>query len=159
MKTGLAVVCCCLLLCYKSNAQLFSLGAKWEEKLMFELSINQPLFWKNDGKFDLLLGANFTTGNKKWPSGLQPQFTGIYRIVDNKYKEYFFSFQLTAGYLFDFNTAFKNQLRISPHVYFEYNALFYIKAGYDFYTPLNLGYPYISVGIGGLCMLKHFRIM
>lgn len=141
------------------QAQIASASVKWQEEWMFDASLNYPLFIENDGKFDLMIGANYTTPNSKFPSGLQPQLTGIYRLVDNPTKDYFLSVQLTSGYLIDFTSDFENQFRLSPHFYLEYIGIFNLKMGYDYLMPFNKGYPFVSIGIGGFYMFKDFKIM
>jgi hypothetical protein len=159
MKFSNSLLLIFVFMSWKAHGQILSLGVKWEEKLMGEASANLPVFWKNDSKFDLMLGVNYTTPNKEFPSGLQPQVTGMYRIVSGEYKDYFLSFNLTSGYLFDFSSEFDHQFRFSPHLYFEYLGFLNLKVGYDYVMPLEKGYPFISIGLGGLYMFKDFRIM
>jgi len=126
---------------------------------MLNITANYPIFIKQNKKFDLLLGTDYTTSNKNVPSGLAPQVTFNYFIVDNSLKDYMIYVGLTKGYLFDFNKDFENQFRITPHIYFEYMGLLNIKTGYDYLFPLKKGYPFISVGLGGLYMNKNLKIM
>jgi len=98
------------------------------------------------------------TVKTKAPSGLQPQFTAMYFLVDDKYKSYNISAGITSGYLFDFNKEFNNQFRVSPYVYME-TFPFNIKVGHEYVMPLNQGQFFVSIGIGGGYLFRHFSIM
>lgn len=140
------------------NAQLIGAGTKFDKQFMFQANVNIPIKFDSNYKYEIAFGVDYTTNNPEAPSGLQPQVTGIYYIVDEKAKSYLVYGGLTAGYLFDFNKEFDNQIRLTPHIYFEYYSLIYIKAGVDYATPVNKIYPFISVGIGGGHMFRHFSI-
>ncbi len=141
------------------KAQIIHAGAKFDRKLMFNATANYAVFYKDKKPFELMIGADFTTGNDKVPSGLAPQISFGYFIVGDEYKDYMIFGGLTGGYLFDFNKEFENQFRITPHIYFEYMALLNLKIGYDYLMPHHKGYPFISIGIGGLQMFRHFKVM
>ncbi len=87
-------------------------------------------------------------------SGLQPQVTGMYFLLDEANRNFLISANLTAGYLFDFNKQFAHQVRISPHVYFEIPLLM-VKVGYGYMIPLQKGYPFVSIGIGGFQLFRN----
>src|SRR5690554_7682104 len=82
----------------------------------------------------------------------------MYIVVEDDYKSYLISAGITSGYLFDFNKEFSNQFRLSPHLYAEF-GLFVVKAGYDYLLPLQQGTPFISIGLGGGYLFRHFKIM
>lgn len=140
------------------NAQFIGVGTKFDKQFMFQATANIPIKFDSNYKYDLAFGVDYTTSDDQVPSGLQPQMTGIVYLVDNKYKSYLIYGGLTAGYLFDFNKEFDNQIRLTPHIYYEYSSLFYIKAGADYATPIDKIYPFISIGIGGGHMLRHLSI-
>lgn len=140
------------------SAQLIGAGTKFDKQFMFQANVNYPIKFNASNKYDLAFGVDYTTRNSKAPSGLQPQMTGIVYLLDNKYKSHLIYGGLTAGYLFDFNKEFDNQIRLTPHIYYEYSSLFYIKAGADYATPINKVYPFVSIGIGGGHMLRHLSI-
>lgn len=140
------------------NAQIISVGYKYEEKSMFQSTVNLPFLMDKNKPYEYMAGIDYTTKNSFAPSGIAPQLTGGYYIIDDKHKSNILSLQLSAGYLFDLNKNFQNQVRLSPHVYFELNGIFNFKAGYDFFMPLEKGYPYVSIGVGGLLSLRHMNI-
>lgn len=140
------------------NAQIVGVGTKLDKQFMFQANVNVPIKFNANNKYDLAFGVDYTTPNSKAPSGLQPQMTGIVYLVDDKSKSNLVYGGLTTGYLFDFNKEFDNQIRITPHIYYEYMSLIYIKAGADYATPINKIYPFISIGIGGGHMFRHFSI-
>lgn len=140
------------------NAQLIGVGTKFDKQFMFQANVNVPIKFNANNKYDLAFGVDYTTSNSKAPSGLQPQMTGIIYLVDEKNKSFLVYGGLTAGYLFDFNKEFDNQIRLTPHIYYEYSSLIYIKVGADYATPINKVYPFLSIGIGGAHMFRHFSI-
>ena len=142
-----------------ANAQIFSAGAKFQEKTMFQATFNAPIFFDKNKPFDIFWGADYTTKNSKTPSGLAPQLGFAYYLVDEKSKNFMLSANFSAGYLFDFNKKFDNQFRFSPHIYFEFLSLINVRLGYDYLTPINQGYPFVSIGIGGGMMFRHFSVM
>jgi|SRR5690606_17267296 len=142
-----------------SEAQILSAGVKFDKKPMFQATFNAPILFDKNKPFDIFLGADYTTKNSEIPSGLAPQLGFAYYLVDDEYKDFILSANFTAGYLFDFNKKFDNQFRFSPHIYFEFLSLFNAKLGYEYLMPFNKGFPFISIGIGGGMMFRHFRIM
>lgn len=66
-----------------------------------------------------MIGANYTTSNSKFLSGLQSQLMGIYRLLDNPAKDYYLSVQLASGYCIDFTSDFESQFRLSLHLYLK----------------------------------------
>lgn len=140
------------------NAQLIGVGTKFDKEFMFQANLNVPIKFNSNNKYDLAFGVDYTTPNSEAPSGLQPQMTGIVYLVDDKLKSHLIYGGLTAGYLFDFNEEFDNQFRLTPHIYWEYTSLIYAKVGVDYATPINKVYPFISIGIGGGHMFRHFSI-
>jgi len=98
------------------KAQVFSLGAKYDKAAMFQASFNIPVMFDKYKPYDFAFGLDYNSPNTKAPSGLQPQFTAMYFVVDDKYKSYNISAGVTTGYLFDFNKEFNNQFSISPYV-------------------------------------------
>ncbi|KAA5534284.1 hypothetical protein [Paenimyroides baculatum] len=140
------------------KAQVFSLGAKYDKAAMFQASFNVPVLFDKYKPYDFAFGLDYTSPNAKAPSGLQPQFTAMYFLVDDKYKSYNISAGITSGYLFDFNKEFNNQFRVSPYVYTEVFP-FTIKVGHEYVMPLNQGQFFISIGIGGGYLFRHFSIM
>lgn len=148
-----------LLFCSQSiTAQVFSLGAKYDKAQMFQASINIPVMFDKYKPYDFAFGLDYTSPNTKAPSGLQPQFTAMYFLVDDKYKSYNISVGITSGYLFDFNKEFNNQFRVSPYIYMEVFP-FNVKVGHDYVMPLNQGQFFVSLGIGGGYLFRHFSIM
>lgn len=118
------------------KAQVFSLGAKYDKAAMFQASFNVPVLFDKHMPYDFAFGLDYTSPNAKAPSGLQPQFTAMYFLVDDKYKSYNISAGITSGYLFDFNKEFNNQFRVSPYVYTEVFP-FTAKVGHEYVMPLN----------------------
>ncbi|SUJ29023.1 Uncharacterised protein [Sphingobacterium spiritivorum] len=143
---------------HSAGAQIINIGYKYEEKSMFQTTINIPFVMDKNKPYEYMAGLDYSTKNALAPSGIAPQLTGGYYIIDDKRKSNILSLQLSAGYLFDLNKNFQNQVRLSPHVYFELNGIFNFKAGYDFLMPLEKGYPYVSIGLGGLLSLRHMSI-
>lgn len=141
-----------------SYAQLFSIGYKQHKSGMFHTTFNHPLIFDNNKPYELMLGADYTTKNKHMPSGLAPQASFMYYIDGDRRKDYLIGTGLHTGYLFDFNKQFKNQTRVTPFFYYEYIGLVNLKIGYDYMLPSNKGYPFISIGIGGLMMFKDFSL-
>lgn len=141
------------------SAQIFSLGMKQDKRPMFQAALNVPLVFEKDKKYDFTVGVDYTSKNPKQPSGLAPQIGLVRYIVDNRYKDFLVSANLQTGYLFDFNKGMDNQFRLSPHLYVEYQGVLHCRGGYDYAMPLQKGYPFISIGIGGLMMFRHFSIM
>lgn len=140
------------------NAQILGVGGKLDKEVMFQASFNVPIIMSKDVPYDLAFGVDFTTKNNHMPSGLQLQSTGMYFFHENSSQSRLVSVGLTAGYLFDFNTSFENQFRLSPHFYAEFGFL-YFRLGYDYYMPLDKGAPFISMGIGGGYLFRHFKLM
>ena len=143
----------------KASAQIFSLGIKQDKRPMFQAALNVPVVFDRDKNYDFTVGVDYSSKNPKQPSGLAPQVGFVRYIVDNRYKDFLVSANVHTGYLFDFNKGMDNQFRVSPHLYVEYQALFNCRIGYDYMMPLQKGYPFISIGIGGLMMFRHFSIM
>ncbi|MEG1376054.1 MAG: hypothetical protein RSC81_03165 [Myroides sp.] len=148
-----------LFFCNQSvKAQIINVGAKYDKAPMFQASINIPVLFDKYKPYDFAFGLDYTSPNANAPSGLQPQFTAMYFLVDDKYKSYNISAGVTSGYLFDFNKEFNNQFRVSPYVYMEAFP-FNIKVGHEYVMPLNQGQFFISIGIGGGYLFRHFSIM
>lgn len=150
---------CVLLFGGLLQAQIISAGFKYEKKGMFQATVNYPFLFDKEKPFDFYAGFDYTTKNEEVPSGLAPQLGFAYYMVDDKAKDFLVSANLNAGYLFDFNPEFENQFRITPHIYFEFISLLNLKVGYDYLMPLNQGFPFISIGIGGGFMFRHFSVM
>lgn len=147
------------LFCNQSvKAQIINVGAKYDKVAMFQASFNVPVLFDKHKPYDFAFGLDYTSPNAKAPSGLQPQFTAMYFLVDDKYKSYNISAGVTSGYLFDFNKEFNNQFRVSPYIYTEVFP-FNIKVGHEYVMPLNQGQFFISIGIGGGYLFRHFSIM
>lgn len=140
------------------HAQVFSLGGKYDKKAMFQAALNVPVLFDKDKPYDVAFGLDYTTPNKNMPSGLQFQVTGMYFLDEGSSKSHLISAGITGGYLLDFNKEFSNQFRFSPHLYAEFGLLT-VKAGYDYLLPLQQGTPFISVGLGGGYLFRHFKIM
>lgn len=140
------------------KAQVFGLGAKYDKAAMFQASFNIPVLFDKYKPYDFAFGLDYTSPNAKAPSGLQPQFTAMYFLVDDKYKSYNISAGIASGYLFDFNKEFSNQFRVSAYVYMEAFP-FTIKVGHEYVMPLNQGQFFVSIGIGGGYLFRHFSIM
>lgn len=105
----------------KSNAQIIHVGGKMDKNLMFNATLQAPFFFHKKMPYELMFGVDYTTKNNDAPSGLAPQVTFGYFLVDSPNKSYLVFAGLTSGYLFDFNKQFDNQLRLSPHLYTEEN--------------------------------------
>lgn len=140
------------------HAQIFSVGGKYDEKPMLQASINAPVLFNKNKPYDVAFGLDYTTPNKKMPSGLQFQVTGMYFLSEGSSKSHLISAGLTSGYLLDFNKEFNNQFRVSPHLYAEFGLLV-IKAGYEYLLPLHQGTLFISIGVGAGYLFRHFKIM
>jgi len=140
------------------KAQIISLGSKFDKSFMFQSSINIPILFDNNKPYDFAFGLDYTTSNTKSPSGLQPQITAMYFLIDDKYKSYNLSVGVTSGYLFDFSKEFNNQFRVSPYVYIEAFP-FNIKLGHNYAMAINQGQFFISIGIGGGYLFRHFSVM
>lgn len=161
MNKNLKIVTFAVLFCLFGSAlhaQIIGLGSKFDKKAMFQATFNAPLIFDKDKPYDVALGIDYTTGNKSVPSGLQVQVTGMIFLDEGRNKSHLLSAGVTTGYLFDFNTNFDNQFRVSPHLYLELFPV-YIKAGYDYSMPLQKGTPFVSIGIVGGYMFRHFSIM
>lgn len=143
----------------RASAQILSLGMKQDRRSMFQAALNVPLVFDKDKNYDVTVGVDYTSKNPKQPSGLAPQLGFVRYIVDSKYKNFLVSANVHTGYLFDFNKEMDNQFRVSPHLYVEYQGIFHCRVGYDYAMPLQKGYPFVSIGIGGLMMFRHFSIM
>ncbi|GEM_PF-856356 len=142
-----------------AKSQIVSLGYKQQEKGMFQFSFNYPFVLNRYKPYEVMLGIDYTINNRKAPSGLGPQATFHYYLLDNANSNYLLGVGVSAGYLFDFNKGYANQLRFSPHLYFEYGLLCNLRAGYDLLPTKQRGYPYISIGIGGLHLMRRLRMM
>lgn len=140
------------------QAQILSAGFKYDKKGMFQASLNFPFLLDKEKPYDFYAGVDYTTKNEEMPSGLAPQLGFAYYLVDDKTKDFLISANLNAGYLFDFNEEFDNQFRLTPHIYFELISLLNLKIGYEYWMPLNQGFPFISIGIGGGFMFRHFSV-
>lgn len=126
---------------------------------MFQATLNRPFIYdKGRILHEFMLGVDYTTKNKFAPSGIMLQATYGYRFVDNVKKEYFFMLGTSVGYNFQLSSGFENQIKIGPFAYLELLAFLNIKAGYEYSTQIQKGYPFISIGFGGLHMLRHFKI-
>ncbi|TDS11666.1 hypothetical protein B0I21_1077 [Sphingobacterium paludis] len=143
----------------KSQAQIVSLGYKQQQKPMVQVSLNYPFILSAYSPFEFMVGVDYTTKNKAVPSGFVPQTTLHYYLVDSKRYNYLLAVGAGAGYMFDFNSNHENQIRISPHLYLEYSAILNLRVGYDVMFPNNRGYPFISIGIGGLHGFRHMKWM
>lgn len=149
-----------LFLGFVAQAQVFSLGTKIQKKAMFQAAVNYPFVYsKYKMPHEFMLGIDYTTKNKYSPSGIMPQATYGFRMVDKDRKDYFLMIGTLVGYNFQLSSDFKNQIRVSPFVYLEFVGLLNVKAGYDYSTQIKKGYPFISLGFGGLHMLRNFSIM
>ena len=140
-----------------AQAQL-SNGYKYGEQGMYHVMLNIPFsnaspFYSSP--FYFYSGLDFTTKNRKVPSGLAPQVGLAYKIVENEDSATLVSANLNAGYLFDFNKKFDNQFRVSPHLYCELVGNIQIRAGYEYMMPFRKGYPFFSIGIGPGIMFPH----
>lgn len=140
-------------------SQVFSVGAKQDKRTMFQAALNFPVVFDNNKNYDFTIGVDYTSKNHTQPSGLSPQLGFVRYIVDSKYKDFLVSANVQTGYLFDFNRGMGKQFRVSPHLYIEYQSFLNCKIGYDYAMPLQKGYPFVSIGIGGLMMFRHFSIM
>lgn len=140
------------------SAQVFGLGAKFDKEVMFSANFNLPLLFDKYLPYDIAGGVEYTTPNDKLPSGLQLQVSSMYFIDEGSAKAHLITAGVTAGYLFDFNKTFANQFRVTPYVYAEIGIL-YIKTGYDYYMPLQKGNAFISIGLGGGYLFRHFKLM
>ncbi len=142
-----------------AKSQIINLGYKQQEKGMLQFSFNYPFVLDRYKPYEVMLGIDYTTNNRKAPSGVSPQATFHYYLWDKASSNYLLGVGASAGYLFDFNKAYSNQLRFSPHLYFEYGLLCNVRAGYDLLPAQQRGYPYISIGIGGLHLMRRLRMM
>lgn len=143
-----------------ADAELFSLGTKYQEKLMFHATVNYPFVYsKYKMPHEFMLGVDYTTKNMYAPSGVMPQATYAVRVVDKDRVDYFLMAGTSVGYNFQLSSNYKNQVKVSPFVYLEYGAVLNLKVGYDYSTQLGKGYPFVSIGIGGLHMFRNFTIM
>lgn len=66
---------------------------------------------------------------------------------------------VSTGYTVSFNSSFENQIRASAFVHADYFSFLNIKFANDYATQINKGYPYVSIGLGGFHMFRHFKIM
>lgn len=165
MRLILVVVALSILPTLEVAAQVVSIGMKQNKSTMFQASVNLPLLANassSNESHDYFVGLDYTTKNKHMPSGLQPQFTYAYYLIDDDKKAHILSTNLGAGYLIDFRSKseFQNQFTINPHIYYEYFALLNVRVGYEHMFPFQKGYPYVSVGLGGFVNLfRNFKIM
>lgn len=139
-------------------AQIVNIGYKYQEKGMFQTSFNYPFLY-DGSSHEWMLGIDYTSKNDKAPSGITPQITYGYYLKDNPNSDYFIMTGITAGYQFSLHKSYENQFKITPYVYGELIGIVNIKIGYDYMLPLQKGYPFVSVGIGGLHMFRHLRFM
>lgn len=140
------------------HAQFMAVGAKFDKELMFQATVNAPVLFDDDLPYDVSFGVDYTSKNELMPSGLQFQSTAMYFLDEGSSKSHLVYAGLTAGYLLDFNSRFTNQFRFTPHLYAELGFLM-IKVGYDYLLPLQKGSPFISVGLGGGYLFRHFKLM
>lgn len=146
-----------LFLTVKLNGQIFSVGTKIQKKALFQVTLNHPFVYnKYDTPHEFMLGVDYTTKNKHAPSGILPQATYGYRLVDDRRKPYFVMMGTSVGYNFQLSRGFENQFKISPFLYLEYSGFLNLKVGYDYSTQIQKGYPFVSIGLGGLQMFRHF---
>ncbi|MBA5793299.1 hypothetical protein H1R17_03105 [Flavobacterium sp. xlx-214] len=141
------------------TAQIVSVGGKFQKDWMFQTTINYPFVFDEDSRHEVMLGLDYTSKNNQAPSGLTPQITYGYYVVDSAYKDFMVMAGVSTGYTVNLNSAFKSQIRVSPFVYAEYFSFLNVKVGYDYGTQINKGYPYVSIGLGGFHMFRHFKIM
>lgn len=141
------------------KAQVVHLGYKYQEKGMFQASFNYPFLYDEATHHEWMLGIDYTSKNDKAPSGIAPQFTYGYYIKDNPKSDYLIMTGITAGYQFSLHNRHENQFKITPYVYGELIGILNIKVGYEYMFPMQKGYPFVAVGIGGLHMLRHMRFM
>ena len=142
-----------------ATAQIINVGGKFQKDVMFQATLNYPFVFDESSHHEVMLGVDYTSNNKQFLSGLTPQITYGYYVVDNAYKDFMVMAGVSSGYTVNFNSSFKNQIRVSPFVYAEYFGFLNIKVGYDYATQINKGYPYVSIGLGGFHMFRHFKIM
>ncbi|WP_437921407.1 hypothetical protein [Sphingobacterium sp. LRF_L2] len=141
-----------------SPAQVLQLGTKLDKKLMFNATLNYPFFFSKYKAYELMVGLDYSSKNNQMPSGIAPQVTYGYFLVERPARDYLLFTGLTAGYVLDLNKEFDNQFRVSPHLYAEIKFVA-IKVGFDYMLPLKRGYPFISLGFGGGHLLRHFKVM
>lgn len=159
LKTSLLLALFLGITIIPSYAQLINLGYKYQEKGMFNATINYPMIYDRHTHHELMLGIDYTTKNTKAPSGISPQLSYGYFLVDNSRTNYLLMAGLSTGYQVTLHNPYKNQFRVSPYIYTELVAVFNLKVGYDYMMPLQKGYPFISIGIGGLHMFRHLNFM
>lgn len=142
-----------------TNAQIINLGYKYQEKGMFNATLNYPMIYDRYTHHEFMLGVDYTSKNRKAPSGISPQLTYAYFVVDNSRTNYMLMTGVSTGYQVSMHNPFKNQFKLSPYIYAEFIAVLNLKIGYDYFLPLQKGYPYVSLGLGGLHMFRHLSFM
>lgn len=142
-----------------SVAQVLSVGYKYQEKGMFQATFNYPFLFSSSTHHELMLGVDYTSKNDQASSGLTPQFTYGYYIIDNADNDYTLMVGISTGCNFNFNSTFENQFKVTPFVYTELMGLLNVKVGVDYSVQLQKGYPFLSLGLGGLHLFRHLKMM
>lgn len=142
-----------------ATAQIVNVGGKFQKDLMFQATLNYPFVFDEDSRHEVMFGLDYTSKNNQAPSGLTPQITYGYYVVDHANKDFMIMAGVSTGYVVNLNSTFKCQIRVSPFVYAEYFSFLNVKVGYDYNTQIKKGYPYVSIGLGGFHMLKHLKVM
>lgn len=153
-KTVLIVFGCCMLCLSTAWSQIIGFGYKNEKKGMFQATINLPLTYSKDNWIDVAAGLDYTTKNHLAPSGFSMNASAYhYLIGDDNIQASLIG--LESGYLI--NTGLGNDTyKLTPYVYYE-RSLFYIRAGVDYYFREEKGYPFVSVGFGGLHIMRNMK--
>ncbi|KGE16174.1 hypothetical protein [Sphingobacterium deserti] len=126
---------------------------------MMQVSLNYPFVLSAYRPFEFMVGIDYTTKNREVSSGLVPQATLHYYLIDDSSNNFLLGVGTGAGYMFDFNTNRNNQIRINPHLYFEYGTILNLRVGYDVMFPNKRGYPFLSIGLGGFHGIRHLKWM
>lgn len=61
-----------------AGAQIINIGYKYEERSMFQTTINIPFLMDKNKTYEYMAGLDYTTKNVLAPSGITPQLTGGY---------------------------------------------------------------------------------
>lgn len=147
-------LCSCIFYSQSVRCQIIGLGYKNEKKGMFQTTVNLPLTFSKDNWIDFAAGIDFTSKNHLAPSGFSMNASAYhYLIGDDDIQASLIG--LETGYLI--NTGLGNDTyKLTPYVYYE-RSLFYVRAGVDYYFRLEKGYPFVSIGFGGLHIIRNMK--
>lgn len=140
------------------SAQLIGLGYKYQERSMFQASVNYPFDSGLDRIAGVTGGIDFTTKNRMAPSGVTLQITPYHYLFDRQLKNQGGAILIGSDLGYHLNTGQgENGFKAAPHLYVDF-ILVYLKIGAEYYNSTGRTYPFVSIGIGGIHGIRNLHL-